>query len=211
MADKRKISVTEALKELKLYDSKIAKAINASGFVGAKKKSVDKVGVQKTSTFIDKAKSDYQSILDLISNRAAIKAAIVQSNANTVVEIAGNKYTVAQAIERKNSIEYEKLLLDEMKSQWMSSTTTIDRENKKVDAQVDKMLEAFLGKDSDKKVSETDLSVISDQYRNKNEWELVDPLDLYTKMTALEAQIDAFEADVDIRLSISNSITYIEV
>lgn len=211
MADKRKISVTEALKELKLYDSKIAKAINASGFVGAKKKSVDKVGVQKTSTFIDKAKSDYQSILDLINNRAAIKAAIVQSNANTVVEIAGNKYTVAQAIERKNSIEYEKLLLDEMKSQWVSSTTTIDRENKKVDAQVDKMLEAFLGKDSDKKVSETDLSVISDQYRNKNEWELVDPLDLYTKMTALGAQIDAFEADVDIRLSISNSITYIEV
>ena len=211
MADKRKISVTEALKELKLYDSKIAKAINASGFVGAKKKSVDKVGVQKTSTFIDKAKSDYQSILDLINNRAAIKAAIVQSNANTVVEIAGNKYTVAQAIERKNSIEYEKLLLDEMKSQWVSSTTTIDRENKKVDAQVDKMLEAFLGKDSDKKVSETDLSVISDQYRSKNEWELVDPLDLYAKMTALETQIDAFEADVDIRLSISNSITYIEV
>jgi len=41
----RKISITEALNELKLYDSKITKAINNTTFCGAAKKSSDKVGV----------------------------------------------------------------------------------------------------------------------------------------------------------------------
>ena len=73
------------------------------------------------------------------------------------------------------------------------------------------MLETFLGKDSEKKVSEADLNAISEPYRVKNEWELVDPLNLFAKIQAMEADIDAFEADVDVRLSISNSVTYIEV
>ena len=43
----RKISITEALNELKLYDSKIMKAITNAKLVGAAKKSSDKVGVVK--------------------------------------------------------------------------------------------------------------------------------------------------------------------
>lgn len=211
MADTRRISITEALVELKLYDSKIHKALRDIKFVGAKKKSADKVGAFKEDNFVANAKSGYQSLIDLRANRDKIKEAIVQSNATTKVEIAGKTYTVAQAIERKNSIEYDKLMLTVMKEQWADATNTVDKENKKVDLQVDKMLETFLGKDSEKKVSETDLSTISDPYRAKNEWELVDPLGLYQKIQDLEAQIDAFEAEVDVRLSVSNSVTYIEV
>lgn len=211
MADTRRISITEALKELKLYDQKITKAISSASFIGAKKKSDDKVGAFKAETFIKNAKSGYQSVTDLIMNRAKIKAAVVQSNAVTKVEIAGETYTVAEAIERKSSIQYDKYLLTGMKSAWKAATDKVARENARVDLQVDKMLETFLGKDSDKKVSESDLSAISDPYREKNEMELVDPLDLYSKITELEDRIDAFEADVDVRLSISNSVTYIEV
>ena len=211
MADTRRISITEALVELKLYDSKIQKALRGVKFVGAKKKSSDKVGAFKEDNFVANAKSGYQSLIDLRANRDKIKEAIVQSNATTKVEIAGKTYTVAQAIERKSSIEYDKLMLMQMKEQWADATNTVDKENKKVDLQVDKMLETFLGKDSEKKVSETDLSTISDPYRAKNEWELVDPLGLYQKIQDLEAQIDAFEAEVDVRLSVSNSVTYIEV
>ena len=211
MTDTRRISITEALKELKLYDQKISKAISGACFVGAKKKSDDKVGVFKTENFIKNAKSGYQSVTDLIRNRAKIKAAVVQSNAVTKVEIAGETYTVAEAIERKSSIQYEKYLLTGMKSAWKAATDKVSNENARVDVQVDKMLETFLGKDSDKKVSESDLSTISDPYREKNEWELIDPLDLFTKISELEDEIDRFEADVDVRLSVSNSVTYIEV
>ena len=44
MADTRRISITEALVELKLYDQKINKALSNVDFIGCKKKSADKVG-----------------------------------------------------------------------------------------------------------------------------------------------------------------------
>ena len=211
MADTRRISITEALVELKLYDQKINKALSNVDFIGCKKKSADKVGSFKTENFVANAKAEYQSVSDLIENRHKLKKAIVDSNANTIVEIGGKKYTVAAAIEYKTSIMYDKMKLQTMKSQWNAATNRIQKENNHVDAQVDKMLETFLGKDSEKKVSEADLSAISDPYRAKNEWELVDPLNLYAEIQTLEAKIDAFEAEVDVRLSISNSVTYIEV
>lgn len=211
MADIRKISITEALTELKLYDQKINKVLCSADFIGCKKKSSDRVNSFKLENFEANAKASYQAVSDLIENRARLKSAIVQSNAATMVEIAGKKYTVAEAIERKNSIAYDKMLLQAMKSQWAAATNNVEKENKRVDTQVDKMLETFLGKDSEKKVSEADLNAISEPYRAKNEWELVDPLNLFTKIQAMEADIDAFEADVDVRLSISNSVTYIEV
>ena len=211
MADTRKITITEALKELSLYDSKIRKVLESATFVGFKKKSSDKVGVFKVANFENNAKASYQSALDLIRNRAKLKAAIVQSNAVTNVVIAGKTYTVAEAIERKNSIEYDEKLLRELQMQWQVATETILKENKKVDAQADRMLESFLGKDSDNKVSEQELASITDPYKAKNEYELVDPLGAYEKIKALEAEIEAFKADVDTRLSISNSTTYIEI
>ena len=211
MADTRKITITEALKELSLYDSKIRKVLESATFVGFKKKSSDKVGVFKVANFENNAKASYQSALDLIRNRAKLKAAIVQSNAVTNVVIAGKTYTVAEAIERKNSIEYDEKMLRELQMQWQVATETILKENKKVDAQADRMLESFLGKDSDNKVSEQELASITDPYKAKNEYELVDPLGAYEKIKALEAEIEAFKADVDTRLSISNSTTYIEI
>ena len=211
MADTRRISITEALMELKLYDQKINKALSNVDFIGCKKKSSDKVGSFKTENFVANAKAEYQSVSDLIENRHKLKKAIVDSNANTIVEIGGKKYTVAAAIEYKTSIMYDKMLLQTMKSQWATATNNVEKENKRVDTQVDKMLETFLGKDSEKKVSEADLNAISEPYRAKNEWELVNPLNLYAKIQAMDADIDAFEADVDVRLSISNSVTYIEV
>lgn len=111
MADIRKISITEALTELKLYDQKINKVLCSADFIGCKKKSSDRVNSFKLENFEANAKASYQSVSDLIENRARLKSAIVQSNAATMVEIAGKKYTVAEAIERKNSIEYDKMLL----------------------------------------------------------------------------------------------------
>ena len=91
MADIRKISVTEGLRELKLYDAKINKAINSVQFVGATKKSLDTVGDIKRDVFCSNAKAGYQSVKDLIANRQKLKEAIVQSNAQTIVEIGGEK------------------------------------------------------------------------------------------------------------------------
>jgi hypothetical protein len=211
MADKRKISITAALVELKTLDSRIMKTINDCNFVGAKKKSSNMVGHFKEDNFVANVKADYQSVIDLISNRATLKSAIVQSNAVTTVEIGGVNYTVAQAIEKKSSIEYDKTLLMAMKQQYKKATEQVLKENGKVDTQVENMLLTFLGKDTDKKLNESDLELITTPIREKNEWELVDPIGIYSKIQELEKEIDEFLADVDIKLSISNAITFIEV
>lgn len=207
----RKISITEALNELKLYDSKIRKAIGNAAFCGAAKKSSDKVGIVKKENFDERAKASYQSITDLIANRNTLKSAIVKSNAVTEVTIADKVMTVAEAIERKNSIEYDGTLLDEMKCQYAKSITTVDKENKKVDAQIDKLLETFTGRDSDKKPDKDTLSAISDPYKEKNEFEFIDPLGIYNKIQALEVDIDGFKSNVDTVLSVSNATTFIEI
>lgn len=207
----RKISITEALNELKLYDSKIRKAIGNAAFCGAAKKSSDKVGIVKKENFDERAKASYQSITDLIANRNTLKSAIVKSNAVTEVTIADKVMTVAEAIERKNSIEYDVTLLDEMKCQYAKSITTVDKENKKVNAQIDKLLETFTGRDSDKKPDKDTLSAISDPYKEKNEFEFVDPLGIYNKIQALEVNIDGFKSNVDTVLSVSNATTFIEI
>lgn len=207
----RKISITEALNELKLYDSKITKAITNATFCGAAKKSADKVGVVKKDDFVERAKASYQSATDLISNRNILKSAIVRSNAITGVEIDGVPMTVAEAIERKNSIEYDETLLNEMKRQYANATATVDKENKKVDNKVDELLTTLIGKDSDKKLSKEDQEAVEKPYREKNEFEFVDPLDLYEKIQALEANIDGFKSNVDTVLVLSNATTFIEV
>lgn len=211
MADTRKISITEGLRELKLYEDKILKTISNTTFIGAKKKSTNKVGHFNEDNFVSNTKADYQSIIDLIENRKRIKERIVQSNASTTLEIGGKIYTVAQAIERKNSIEYEKTLLVSMKQQYKKVTDNVQKENLKVETQLDHMIEVYLGRDTDKKIGEKDIDIITTPYKEQNEWELVDPLNLYDKIQQLENEIDVFLADVDVRLSISNAITFIEV
>lgn len=207
----RKITITEALNELKLYDSKITKAINAAEFVGTAKKSSDKIGYVKKDTFIENAKVSYQSVMDLIRNRSMLKSAVVQSNAVTVVEVGGKQMTVAEAIERKSSIQYEISLLGRMKNQYAVAVDKHDKENKRVDNKVDELLMTLIGKDSDKKVSKEDQEVIEKTYRDKNEFEMVDPLNITDKILTLDDEITTFLSEVDTKLSIANSTTFIEL
>ncbi len=207
----REISITEALNELKLYDSKITKAITNASFVGGAKKSSDKIGVVSKDTFIDRAKSTYQSSIDLITNRNSLKSAIVKSNAITEVQVDNKVMTVAEAIERKNSIEYEETLLSEMKRQYANASELVNKENKKVDNKVDELLATLIGKDSDKKISKEDQEAIEKPYRDKNEFELIDPIEIYDKIVKLEEEIDNFKSQVDTQLVISNAITKIEI
>lgn len=207
----RKISITEALNELKLYDSKIEKAIANAKFVGATKKSADKVGVVKRETFIENAKASHQSVTDLIANRNAMKSAIVKSNAITQIEVNGKTMTVAEAIEHKNSIKYEENFLTEMKKQYANTVNTVDRENKNVDRKVDELIATLVGKDSDKKLSKEDQAAVETPYREKNEYEMVDPINIFDEMIKLESEIDGFKAEVDTRLVLSNATTFIEL
>ena len=208
----REITVTEGLRELKLYDAKINKAINKANLVIAAKKSEDilkQIGKTKKE-FKDEAKAEYISIKDLIENRAKLKAAIVNSNAKTKVTIDGVKMTVAEAIERKSSIEYEQTLLKKLKSAYEKANDLVSYNNDKVDNKVDELIKTMVGKDTSK-MSKDDQDKITNGYRENNEWDIVDPIEIRKEIDKLEERIDGFLANVDVQLSLSNSTTFIKL
>ena len=123
----------------------------------------------------------------------------------------GFTLTVAEAIERKNSIDYDETFLAEMKRQYASATDTVTKENKKVDNKVDELLATLIGKDSSKEVNKDSQEAIEKPYRAKNEFEFIDPIGIWDKIEALEADIDGFKASVDTTLSVANATSFIEV
>ena len=205
----REMTVTQGLCELKLYDNRITKAIEDAVLVGSAKISAKTVGTTDKEAFKNAAIASAQSIKDLIDNRARLKAAIVKSNAITKVKVGDEEMTVAEAIERKNSICYEKLFLNELKGQFANAQLTVTRENSEVNAQIDKLLETAYGKDDSKRTSEV-FDSIAKPYHAANDWEIVDPIKVADVINELNRKIEDFETNVDTALSVVNATTIIQ-
>ena len=209
--DMEKMLVTVALNELKLLDSRIIKEIDRGNFISSAKKSSPKVSpAMSKEEFIEEAKSKFNSVKDLIERRAKIKAAIVDSNAKTEVEIDGVKMTRADAIERKSSINYEKLMLNELKDQLNIHTAKVNSSNYEVDNKIDSLVQAAYGKEGKNNIKQEDYDAIAKPYREANEWDIVDPLNLKDVIEEIKKRIDGFESNIDSTLQISNCTTYIE-
>lgn len=206
-----KMLVTQALNELKTLDSRIMRAINNATFVTSAKICEKNVTSNMSKEdFNTNAKSNLQSIDDLINRRKNIKAAIVASNAVTMVTVAGVEMTVAAAIERKTSIEYEKSLLKQMKNQYVSAKQRVDMKNAEMESAIERLVATAFGKDSKTNIKSDDYSAIADPYKEKNEWALVDPVDVLNQITKREEEIDAFLSEIDSCLQISNCTNTIE-
>lgn len=207
-----KMLVTQALNELKTLDARIMRAINSATFVAAAKVCEKNVTSNMSKEdFNTRAKADLQSIIDLIERRKNIKAAVVASNAVTMVEIAGMTMTVAAAIERKTSIEYEKSLLSQMKAQYNNSLSTVNRKNAEMEASIERLVNTAFGKDSKTTIKPEDYSSIADPYKKSNEFGLVDPINIADEIIKRTDELNAFIDAVDSQLQISNCVTYIEI
>ena len=205
-----KMLVTQALNELKLLDDRINKAINDAVLVIAAKRSEKKVNPNLTKEeFEIRAKAGYQSVLDLIERRKKIKAAVVTSNAMTKVIVHGEEMTVAEAIERKSTIDYEISLLRQMQSQWGVRNREMNMQNMCMEERIDKYIETFVGKDTSK-AKDNELEAMIKPMRESGEYALVDPLSIEKKIADLDDYIKGFRSEVDAVLQISNCNTYIE-
>lgn len=205
-----KMLVTKALNELNLLDARINRAINDAGFVAAAKTVEKKVtpGVTKED-YITSAQASYQSVLDLVARRSKIKAAIVASNAVTMVEVNGESMTVSEAIELKSSIEYEIKLLRQMRKQFDAAKDSANRANLLMEERIDKYIETMLGKEA--KAKKEDYTEMIEPIRVANEYSLVDPINVEDKIKMLHERIEGFTSEVDSVLQISNCTTWIEI
>lgn len=121
-----KISVTRALAQLKTLNDRIQRA-SAEEFVtriaGGKHSSGEEL-----TKITARIEANYQSVTDMLAQRAKLKAAVVLSNATTSVEVGGVIMTVAEAIERKGSIGLERNLLRHLATQISRETTSVNNE-----------------------------------------------------------------------------------
>ncbi len=203
------ISVTRGLAELKLLEKRIETNVSQSTFVAVQLGDKPLTGYKSLEEFQTRAQASLQTVNDLITRRQRIKAAIVVSNATTLVRVGMETMTVAEAIERKQSIQHEKVLLTKMVNQHELALREITKENQKVQERLDRLVEASLG--GDVKVKDDQYESIAAPFLKKNEAKLVDPLSLRDKIDALQGKISEFEAEVDFVLSTSNAITMIEI
>lgn len=84
----KELTLTRALVELKLYDSKIQKAIDELKPVSYSVNNVVTDYRQTPNEFIGEYKSQMQKIKDLRNNKTLLKNALMKANATTKVTIA---------------------------------------------------------------------------------------------------------------------------
>ena len=212
MSNTVEMTIHAALGELKKLDGRIDRAIYAANFIGYKKASADKVmGTSfNTEDFKKNAEASYQSICDLIERRDIIKSAITLSNATTKVQVGQKEMTVAEAIEKKASIEHRKSLLERMTKQYNDAVLKTNHNNEKMEENLNDQVMSLTDK-SDAKQATANLAGFMDAYRASNGWETIDPLGLKAKIDALNEEVEDFENNVDVALSISNATTKIIV
>lgn len=208
--EKRTMTIHAALGEIKKLKQRIEKGTLNAVFIGNMKKSADTVNnyAHSRDEFKSIVTANYQSLNDLIKELNAIKSAVTLSNATTKLEVGTETMTVAEAINRKEYIEFEKTLLRKMKHQYDNVVASTTRRNEDVEDNLNEQVTALIGKDPKAK---DNLVGFMEQYRNSNSWENVDPLNLKEKIDALELRISDFEANVDVALSVSNAITTITI
>lgn len=206
------MTIHEALSELKMLDKRIQMKIGRATFVTTNKHSNAKISGKPVKSYMDDMLSELNSIRDLIEYRAAVKNALSISNAKTVVTIAGREYTVAEAIEMKSTgIENEQYLLNTIAAQFTKANREITQANGE---QLRKMADDYINNifgSKDKATSIEDIEQARKVYIDNHTMDLIDPCGAAFLIDDLEKKIEAFKAEVDAKISISNATTTITI
>ncbi|MGG2056553.1 hypothetical protein ABFY48_19670 [Lysinibacillus pakistanensis] len=209
MTEYKKLSIHRALTELKMLNHRIEAATNEVSAVLANRKSNSKINGVEIQEYEKQMQSSYDKVVSLIDYRNRIKSLVVESNAKTKVTVGKEEMTVAEAIERKQSIQFEKKLLEVMQQQYRSAINMVAKENDALPAKLETYLINILGNKD--KQSPEEVKLHTETFMKRNEYELIDPMNVKKKIEALNSRIEEFESEVDAVLSESNATTFIEV
>lgn len=204
-----KISLTRLLNEIKLANKKIDKKLSedvkyfdimSSGKLKSYKSEDDmKVAVE----------AQLQSIKDLIVKRDAFKNALLKANNETTLEVAGNTYTIAEAIAKKDVISQELQLTKNIKRQYNDTEAKVQNIENQNEAKLDDLIRASLGKD--KKTDPKEMEQISKMFRDNNKVSIVDAGGAKSFLDTKEEELEDFLNNIDFSLSEINAKTEIEI
>jgi len=209
--------VTQALDERDLLAKKISKKIKQASFMGVIQSNEEKVlnaGISREE-FEKGAKAQWQQINDLIDQYQKLDAAIINSNANTWIEVSAGKFSIASAIalrarlrEDDSRIDFERQLGEKLQDDYNESLRILSERNARVQATADRMREQIAGKDNKSK-DDVSLDLVN-SYVKQNSYEFVDALDARKTVDELVEKRDKLLQELDTKIKVSNATTMIE-
>lgn len=209
------MTIHEAMSELKVIESRITKAILACQFAVPNKHCNSKISGKPVDQFRDEQASNFQSVMDLINRRNAIKRAVVKSNAAAIVTVCGKTYTVAEAIDMKNNGTNLLIRLYE------KMTTDLARANREIEMQngdalmkrADDHIRVTYGNQTDVKGVTEEIRRDRENFITQQTYDLIQPagMDVAAKAKNIEEEVSQFLMKVDAALSVSNATTTITV
>ena len=207
-----KMTVHQALCEIKVAEKKMLKTMDGFTVVGYNKANADKVNGMTVDSFVENAKKSYQSALAQIARLNALKAAVSDYNATTKINVGGVEYTVAQAIYMMQyGIDFKKNLARKISDQFSSAQRYVQRFNDNdLNEAAERAANLVFSSDKADKSAEKFLTFISN-YKRENQMQLIDPIKAQVELEKLQAEIDDFEANVDAAIQVANATTVIEI
>jgi len=206
------MTIHKALAELKIIGDRINSSISTATFIKANKHSNEKINGVPINEFKSQIQGSWDKSNDLIKRRNAIKRATVLSNAITKVKVGIEEFTVAEAIEMKNTgVQYKKELLSMLNRQYIDAIRITEKENgETLQSKAENYVIGLYGS-KEGKVNTEEIENTKKQFILNNTFELVDPIKVREKIDALEKEISEFESEIDAALSCSNALTEITI
>ena len=204
------MTVTDALAELTLLEKRIDSAraaLDNNALIAVVEVGKVPTGYKSRQEHASQARAALQRVDALISRRRTIKRSVVLSNASTMVTIAGEEMTVAEAIEMKNFIDYYEGVLNTMQSAYSRARKDYDIAKVRVKDRLDKLAIEVLGKNA----SAEKYQSLADSFLAREGVELLDPIDIAEKIEGRQTFVEDFNSTVDRVLSISNARTTVEI
>lgn len=203
------MTVQRALGELKLLDSRITKKISQLETVAIKQNGKMKRVNKTEGDFIAEGSASYKSIVDLITYRGKIKSAVILSNANTTVNIGGIEMTVAEAIERKESVSYDNHLRNTMRRKFTDVKESEEFLDQRVEEQIRSERELILKSENSKDTQDRLMKAVTESLEEGRPV-IVDAIDSTEDVLGyIDDKVDTFLSEVDITLTESNVVTTI--
>lgn len=205
-----RMTIHEALSELKVLDKRIKQEIAATTFSTSNLHCNAKIYGVSIEEYKNAVQNRYNKITDLIKRRTAIKKAITNSNAVTVVTIGDVSMTVAEAIEYKRSgIEFKRVLLEKVSRDYnTASLTTMTKNESLTDRATDNIERTYGNKEN---VNKEAIESAREKFIADNTYDMIDPINSTQVMEKLTDEIDSFMSKVDSTLSVSNALTKIDI
>lgn len=205
MANKVKMSITRALAQVKLIESKLGRAF--AGFdveINGKLKYFPNF---TTEQFEKEALVEVTSFEDLFKNRLKIKSAIARANIDTKISLLDTEYSIIELIDLKNSSQYKKNVYTNLINNYNKCKSDVVNQDVKIENEVSKQVE--VANSNKTQVSKDLTTTLTETYKTLWGGKIVG-LDI-NKISKEKEELDKLVAEIDMILSEINSRTEIEV